>query len=93
MPTTAVDVTAAYTAVVAGPIGIGLQCVSPWPVEYVVIATGTEDAADIGHFLSHELMHPVYIPTGSTVYARALGPANGRPARVVYSEIPYEEPA
>lgn len=91
--TASADVASTYTAVVAGPLGVHLQNTSQWPIEWVVVVTNADDEGDFGHHLAYELMHPVYIPTGSTLYARTLGPAVGRSAKVVYSEIPYEEPA
>lgn len=61
---------AAYVALEVGPKDVYLQNRRGPEILYRVNVTGVPAVATDGHILGEKLVHPVRIPTGSSLYAR-----------------------
>lgn len=87
MATTSVTVTAAaFTAVKAGAQDLYLQNKSAMNVIYRVDTTGSQGIDEDHHVLPQYAMHPVRIPSGSTLYARVQEKASDRSAVLTWTE-------
>lgn len=81
--TTAVALTDAWAAVVAGDDSTkNLQNTGLNPVKYRVATTGAQTGV-AGHWLKRYDTHPIFVPTGSSLYARVFETGSGE---VTYSE-------
>lgn len=81
--TTSVALTAEWVAVVAGAdTERKLQNTGLNPVKYRVATTGAQTGVS-GHWLKRYDTHPVFVPTGSSLYARVFEVGSGE---VTYSE-------
>ena len=84
MTTTSVALTDAFAAVVAGAdTTLLVQNVGINPVQYRVATTGAQSAtADVGWLKRYDA-HMIYVPTGSSLYAKVPNP--GGAGKVTYN--------
>lgn len=76
----------AYSAVVAGPIDVYLQNHGTFEVAYRVATTGAQ-SIDADHMvLRNKALHPVRVPTGSSLYARVREKSVDKSVTLSYTE-------
>lgn len=84
---TAVTVTsAAFAAVVAGPLDVYFQSHGPYEVKYRVATTAAQSIDADAMVLAKGEIHPVRIPDGSSLYARVREKASDASVKVSYTE-------
>lgn len=76
----------AYSSVVAGPIDVYLQNHGSFEVAYRVATTGAQDIDADKMILRSKALHPVRVPSGSSLYARVLEKSLSRSVIVSYTE-------